>query len=243
MLSALTGLPVLAVMPVLTRRLSRWAMLTGSVRGRMRLADEGDAQSQTDLMIGAMRRLRDALFDGARPRRQSVLVTSATSGEGRTTVALNLALIAAADGWRVLLVDADAARATLSKTLDAAGNAGLFDLIEGRATLASVLLNDTDTGLTFLPLGNATRAESRSANPQEIAAKLIGPDIDLVVIDGGPTLADDATRPFAELADDIVFVVRAGGPKRGDIAAGIEALRQNAGKLRGLVLAGAPADA
>ena len=140
-------------------------MLTGSVRGRMRLADEGDAQSQTELMIGAMRRMRDALFDGARPRRHSVLVTSATAGEGRTTIALNLALIAAADGWRVLLVDADAARATLSKTLDAAGNAGLFDLIEGRATLASVLLNDTDTGPRFLPLGNATRAESRNAQP------------------------------------------------------------------------------
>jgi hypothetical protein len=100
-LSGLTGLPVLAVTPALTRRLSRWAMLTGSVRGRMRLADEGDTQSQTELMIGAMRRVRDALFDGERPRRRSVLVTSATSGEGRTTVALNLALIAAADGWRV----------------------------------------------------------------------------------------------------------------------------------------------
>ncbi|HKS63699.1 MAG TPA: exopolysaccharide transport family protein [Xanthobacteraceae bacterium] len=243
MLAGLTGLPVLAVTPALTRRLSRWAMLSGSVRGRMRLADEGDAQSQTELMIGAMRRMRDGLFDGGRPRRRSVLVTSATSGEGRTTVALNLALIAAADGWRVLLVDADAARATLSKTLDAADNAGLFDLIEGRATLASVLLNDTDTGLSFLPLGNATRAESRNANPQEIAGKLIGPDVDLVVIDGSPMLADDAMRPFAELADDIVFVVRAGGPKRDDIAAGIEALRQNVGKLRGTVLAGAPADA
>ena len=242
-LAGLTGLPVLAVTPELTRRLSRWAMLTGSVRGRRRLADEGEAQSQTELMIGAMRRMRDALFDGARPRRHSVLVTSALPGEGRTTTALNLALIAAADGWRVLLVDADAARATLSKTLDAGGNAGLFDLIEGRATLASVLLNDTETGLSFLPLGNATRTESRNASPQEIAAKLTGPDIDLVVIDGGAILTDDAVRPFAELADDIVLVVRAGGAKRDDIAAAIVALRQNGAKLRGTALAGAPADA
>lgn len=242
-LAGLTGLPVLAVTPELTRRLSRWAMLTGSVRTRMRLADDGETQSQTELMIGAMRRLRDALFDGARPRRHSVLVTSATPGEGRTTTALNLALIAAADGWRVLLVDADAARATLSRTLDAAGNAGLFDLIEGRATLASVLLNDTETGLSFLPLGNATRTESRNASPQEIAAKLTGPDIDLIVIDGGAILTDDAVRPFAELADDIVLVVRAGGARRDDIVAAIEALRQNGAKLRGVALAGAPADA
>ncbi len=242
-LAGLTGVPVLAVTPALTRRLSRWAMLTGSVRGRMRLADEGDAANQTEQMIGAMRRLRDSLFDGATPRRHRVLITSATAGEGRTTVALNLALIAAADGWRVMLVDADAARATLSKTLDAADNAGLFDLIEGRATLASVLLNDADTGLAFLPLGNTTRAESRNANPQAIAAKLNAPEIDLIVIDGGTMLADDAIRPFAELSDDIVFVVRAGGPKREQIGAGIEQLRQNGGKLRGTVLAGAPLDA
>lgn len=236
MLAAITGLPVLAVTPVLTRRNGRWAMLTGSVRSRMRLADEGG--SQTEAMIAAVRRMRDVLF-AERPRRQSVLVTSATAGEGRTTVALNLALVAAADGWRVLLVDADTARGTLSKTLDAANNAGLFDLIEGRATLASVLLTDTDTGLSVLPLGNAT-GDLRKANPQEIAAKLLG-EFDLVVIDGG-TSADDATRRFADLAADIVFVVRSGGPKRDAIAAGIEAFRHNTAKVRGTVLAGAPAD-
>jgi uncharacterized protein involved in exopolysaccharide biosynthesis/Mrp family chromosome partitioning ATPase len=240
-LADLTDLPVLAVTPALARRGSRWAMLTGSVRSRMRVADGGERNAQTELMIGAMRRIRDALFDRGRPNRQSLLVTSATGSEGRTTIALNFALTAAADGWRVLLVDADLARGMLSKTLDAAGNAGLFDLIEGRATLSSVLLNDTDTGLSFLPLGNATRAESANASPRDIAAKLLGQDVDIVVIDGGTTLADDSTRAFAEFADAIVLVVRAGGPKRDDIAAGIEALRHNARKLRGTVLAGADA--
>ena len=143
----------------------------------------------------------------------------------------------------MLLVDADATRATLSKTLDAAGNAGLFDLIEGRATLASVMLNDTETGLAFLPLGNATRPESYAGNRAGYRRQADGPDVDLVIIDSGALLADDATRPFVELADDIVLVVRAGGSKRDDIAAGIEALRQNGAKLRGTVLAGATVDA
>jgi Mrp family chromosome partitioning ATPase len=131
----------------------------------MRVADKNERTKQNELMIGAMRRLRDALFERQKPR-ESLLVTSATTGEGRTTIALNLALTAAADGWRVLLVDADIARGMLSKTLNAANNAGLFDLIEGRATLASVLLNDTDTGLAFLPLGNATRTEAATPTPE-----------------------------------------------------------------------------
>jgi polysaccharide biosynthesis transport protein len=236
-LAGVTGLPVLAVAPPLAQRASRWSM--ASLRARRRHADaQGDAQSQTGLLIAAMRRLRDALFDGEKPQgAHCVLVTSATAAEGRTTVALNLALTTAADGWRVLLVDADRTRGMLSKTLDAAGNAGLFDLIEGRAALASVLLSDTETGLSFLALGNATRAES--PNPQEIAEKLDAADFDLVVIDGGAMLADETTRPFAEVADDVVFVVRAGGPRREDITAGLDALRHNARKVRGTVLTGA----
>lgn len=237
-LAGLTGLPVLAVTPQLAQRQSRWSMLTGSVRARMRLADDAPPQSQTEQLIAAMRRLRDSLFE-EKPHAHSLLITSAAAGEGRTTIALNLALTAAADGWRVLLVDADMARGMLSKTLDAASNAGLFDLIEGRATLASVLLNDVETDLSVLPLGNATRAESRSPAPQDLAAKLNDPNIDLVIIDGGTMLTDDYTRPFAEIADDVVFVVRAGGPKKDDIAAALGALRHNGRKVRGSVLTGA----
>jgi polysaccharide biosynthesis transport protein len=239
-LAGLTGLPVLAVTPPLTQRASRWSMPSVRVRRRQTADAQDSAPSQTELLIAGMRRLRDALFEGEKPQRgHSLVVTSATPGEGRTTIALNLALTAAADGWRVLLVDADIARGMLSKTLDAAANAGLFDLIEGRATLASVLLNDTETGLSFLPLGNATRTESRNPNPLEIAEKLADASIDLVVIDGGTMLGDDYTRPFAEAVDDVVFVVRAGGPKRDDITAGLDALRQNARKVRGTVLTGA----
>jgi succinoglycan biosynthesis transport protein ExoP len=236
-LASLTGLPALAVTPPLAQRPSRWSI--PSVRARRRHADaQDDAQSQIGLLIAAMRRMRDALFDGEKPQHtHSLLVTSATPGEGRTTIALNLALTAAADGWRVLLVDADIARGMLSKTLDAAGNAGLLDLVEGRATLASVVLNETETGLSFLPLGNATRAES--LNPQDIAEKLSDASIDLVVIDGGAMLVDNYTRPLAEVADDVVLAVRAGGPKRDDITAALDALRHNARKVRGTVLTGA----
>lgn len=233
-LQALTGVPVLAVLPQLAQRVNRWSMLAGSVRGRRR---EPAAGGQTATLIAAMRRLRDTLFNGGQPPRgHRLLVASATSGEGRTTVALNLALTAAAEGWRVLLIDADMSRATLSKTLDAAGNAGLLDLIEGRATLASVLLNDTDTGLNVLPLGNATRPDSRMPVAQDLAQRLNDQTFDLTIFDSGATLDDDYTRPFGDMTDDILLVVRAGGPKKDDIQAALGALRLNARKVRGAVL-------
>jgi len=79
--------------------------------------------------------------------------------------------------------------------------------------LASVLLSDTETGLSVLPLGNSTNPASRNPVSQEVAQKLSDPahGFDLVIIDSGAVLTDDSARPFADLADDIVFAVRAGG--------------------------------
>ena len=239
LLQDLTGVPVLAVVPELSAGASRWSRLAGSVRGRRRDRN-GDAGQQATLLIAAMRRLCDVLFEDRPQRGRSLLIASATAGEGRTTVALNLALTSAASGWRVLLVDADIERGMLSKTLDAGGNAGLFDLIEGRATLPSVLLSETESGLNFLPLGNATLAGSRNPKPQDIAQRLSEPanQFDLIIIDSGAVLADEYVRPFAEFVDDIVFVVRSGGPKRDVVMTAIEALRINARKVRGTVLTG-----
>jgi Mrp family chromosome partitioning ATPase len=200
----------------------------------------GGADQSAAVLIAAMRRLCDGLFESRPQRGRSLLVASASPAEGRTTIALNLALTTAASGWRVLLIDADIERGTLSKTLSAGGNAGLFDLIEGRAMTSSVVLNDAESGLNFLPLGNATVATSRSPAPKDITHKLgeLANQFDLVIIDSGAVLTDDYARPFAELVDDIVFVVRSGGPKADDVLAAIDALRINARKLRGAVLTG-----
>jgi uncharacterized protein involved in exopolysaccharide biosynthesis/Mrp family chromosome partitioning ATPase len=242
LLQDLTGVQVLVAVPKHTARTGRWTLLSGSVRGRRRDTNV-DACQQTTVQIAAIRRLRDALFENRPQRGRSLLIASATSGEGRTTIALNLALTSAAAGWRVLLIDADIERGMLSKTLAAGGNAGLFDLVEGRATLSSVLLSDTESGLNFLPLGNATLPGSRNPNPQDFAQKLSEPanQFDLVIIDGGAVLEDEYVRPFAEFVDDIVFVVRSGGPKRDEVLTAIDGLRINARKVRGTVLTGAEA--
>ena len=232
-LPGLTGVPVLAVTPALTRRLSRWsdAHRLGA-RTAARLADEGEAQSQTELMIGAMRRLRDALFDGGEPRRgHSLLVTSATPGEGRTTVALNLALTAAAEGWRVLLVDADiSARDAVEDARrrrqcrpvrpDRGPRDARFGAAQRhrhRADLPAARQRDAHRK----PHARARRRSAAEARPVRT--------IDLVDHrqrrDARPTTTCARSR---SLPTTSLLVVRAGGPKRDDIAAALEALRQNA---------------
>lgn len=239
-LQELTGVPTFAVVPKASARRSRWGSLARGTRASRQNASR-EADRSAAVLIGAMRRVCDGLFETRPQRGRSVLMASALTGEGRTTIALNLALTTAASGWRVLLVDADVERGTLSKAFEARGNAGLFDLLEGRAMTSSVVLNDAESGLNFLPLGNVTLAASGAPEPKGIAQKLgeLASQFDLVVIDSGALLTDEYVRPFAEIVDDIVFVVRSGGPKADDVLVALDTLRINARKVRGTVLTGA----
>jgi Mrp family chromosome partitioning ATPase len=231
------GIPVLALLPEGAPRRGRWTRL---MRGQAATSDAA-RQEDTAKVIAAMRLLRDRLFRNGRPApRRSLLVTSATEQEGHSIVALNLALTAAADGWRVLLIDADMKQATLSKTLDATENAGLLELVAGRAALASTVIHETDTGLSFLPVGKATVDIPNVS--QGLRTVTQREDFDLTIIDAGAVLAGEHPRALADIVDDIIFVVQVGGPTRTVIRSGFDSLALSSRKVRGAVLSGASDD-
>lgn len=228
-LEAISNVPTLAVAPALT-----------SPRGSRRPAAMLDTLSSPGF-AAATRLLREALFDPSRTGGgRTVLVTSAIAAEEKTLVALNLALTAAASGERVLLVDADFERGTLSKLLGSASGWGLFNLLEGRTTLPTVVMSDEESGLNFVPLGEPTRLGIRRPKPETIIRRLLEPArrYDLVIVDCGSTLNDGYVRPFAETLDDIVLLVRAGSTRKDEIRLAMEMLRLNSSKVRGTVLTG-----
>jgi uncharacterized protein involved in exopolysaccharide biosynthesis/Mrp family chromosome partitioning ATPase len=193
----------------------------------------------------AVGRVREALREMDRPRRgRSVLVTSSAAGEGKTTFAVDLARVAAAQGERVLLVDADLDGRSASKLFDAERRAGLCDLLEARTILPSVLIGEVVPGVSFLPVGKPTATQTRRPPAGDIVQKLVEPgrSFDLVVIDGGSIALHPYVQPLAEAADDIVLVVRAGRVPKDDILAALEALHINARKIRGTVLTAATGD-
>lgn len=84
-------------------------------------------------------------------------ITSTVSGEGRSTVAANLALSLAASGKSVLLVDCDEYDPLLSRTFAGPESNGLRDYLrEGQASFATHVLVEQRTGLNFLPLGTGS---------------------------------------------------------------------------------------
>jgi polysaccharide biosynthesis transport protein len=249
-LEGLIPVPVLAVLPQLSPEANHGPgllrLLNGHDLNPAKRKNGGEfargADGPLDQLTSSIRTLLSAIYRSNKflPGR-TILISSSEAAEGKTTVALNVALEAAGNGGRVLLVDADFNGHTLSKNPAARARAGLFDLLEGRVKLSSAVLSQSETGLQFLALGNATRAESYQPMPETIAQKLVEParNFDLIVIDCGSVLTDGYVRPFADAADDILFVVRAGTTRKDNILSAFAALRLNSRKCRGTILASA----
>ena len=115
---AAAGAPILATVPYVRAENGSSAFNGGSS------ADE------------AFRRLRLAIFAGKRPRmkRHAFVITSPERGDGKTTVAANLARTVAQAGRRVVLVDADLRRPALHLHFAQPGEPGLRDVLEGTRT-------------------------------------------------------------------------------------------------------------
>lgn len=167
-----------------------------------------------------------------------VLVTSCLPGEGKTTLAMCLGRLAASEGLRTLLIDADLRRPRIGEFLGTTPRPGLVELLHGESTLEHVLAVDAATGLVVLP------GSPRLARP----TRLLGPDglgrllaacrkrFDLVLIDSAPLRAVADARLIAPLVDRALLVVRWGTTPRELAAAALADAPELEGKLAGAIL-------
>jgi protein-tyrosine kinase len=144
-----------------------------------------------------------------------IMVTSAMAGEGKTFNAINLAMsIAMEQDHRVLLVDADVARPSLSKVFGLPPGPGLLDLlIDDRIEMADALLRTNVEKLTVLPSGTphprATEllaSDAMTALIEEIGRRY--PDR-IIIFDSPPLLLTTEARVLATHMGQIVVVVQA----------------------------------
>ncbi|WP_051760424.1 polysaccharide biosynthesis tyrosine autokinase [Herbidospora cretacea] len=190
----------------------------------------------------AFRALRTNLrFVGADGGPRSLLVTSCGSGEGKSTLAINLALAVAGTGRRVALVDADLRRPSVARLLGLEGRSmGLTDVLAGSARLPEVLQRRQD--LDVLPGGPVP------ADPGELAGspgmrRLIADlaaDHDLVVVDAPPLLPVSDAVVLATACDGVLLVARAGRTRRESLAQAVARLTRVDARLVGGVLNFAP---
>jgi capsular exopolysaccharide synthesis family protein len=142
---------------------------------------------------------------------ESVLVTSATNSEGKTTTAWGLAAAAAATGSRVLLLEADMRRPTLAERYGLEGEEGLIDILEGQLELEDAVQEvEVASGRDL----HVIVAGPSSVNPADLAQSPRVPHLmraataayELVVVDTPPMSVVSDAIPFAKLADGVIVV-------------------------------------
>ena len=175
----------------------------------------------------------------SKPGNPSVLVAASDDADDGAAVALTFAAIAAAT-QRVLLIDADLDRRTLS-AIDADQNdAGLVDVAVGRRLLSDVIVRDreTDINLASFVAPNSRRDRQISDADVEYAFDQTK-RFDMVIVTAMDLSRDPSARFFAALVDHIVLVVRADETDGGAVEAFMTRLGLDARKIRGAVLTGA----
>jgi len=165
-------------------------------------------------MAESYRALRTSLLLsslGAPPR--IIMVTSARPQEGKTTTAINSAIVLAQKGVRVLLIDADLRRPSVHKTLGMGPRSGLSNVLTGNATLEQAITESPILpNLMILPAGSPPPNPAEllaSANMKEVLSQLRD-QFDHIVIDTPPTLSVTDAVVLSPRVDAIILVIRSG---------------------------------
>jgi succinoglycan biosynthesis transport protein ExoP len=228
------GVPVVCALPKLSDLRIRLALGSEAIR-----------------LVGERPSLEDGFFDeGVRHLRgylmlsvqtsvpRSVLFTSALPGEGKSTLALSLAMVNAEQGRRTLLIDADLRQPAIERLVHLEPDAGLAEVLAQRT-----------------PWRSATRPVSARPNlfvlgsgmPLPLALAQVGPrmreilaqatkEFDLVILDSPPLLGCAETLELAAAAEVTVLAVRSGHTPIKVLAATIETLRRVNAPIAGIVL-------
>lgn len=148
-----------------------------------------------------------------------VLLTSTRPEEGKTYVALNLAISLAMAGKKVLLVDTDLRRGSLSTLLGGEKKAGLGDLADGGDWRSMVVHSPEAAHLDYLFAGTLPDHPSRVLLHERlrVAIEEMKEDYDFIFLDGIPFPAFADAHIVARLADATIYVMRAGYLKKRDL--------------------------
>jgi capsular exopolysaccharide synthesis family protein len=183
------------------------------------------------------------LFSGENGTRPRVLVvTSATAGEGKTTIATHLAISFAEIGHKVLIIDADLRRGRMHEAFGVPGKFGLSTLLQHDRMDAEILdravQKTTVPGLSVLPVGSADDDPAHKlfgANVSKLFARF-KKEFDMVIIDTPPMLQMPDARLVGRLADAVILVTRADYTTREAALAASQRFIDDGTKILGTIL-------
>jgi len=142
---------------------------------------------------------------------KTILVTSATGSEGKSTMAMNLAA-AYSNLGKTLLLEVDLRKPSIAKSLEIEAKLGLTDLVTGSVTTASeIFYKDNNDQLSVITCGTIARnpLELLSSQKFERVLESLKSHFDYIVLDGPPTLPVSDSCILANKVDGVIFAVKA----------------------------------
>lgn len=167
-----------------------------------------------------------------------IVVTSSVPGEGKSTLAVNLATALAQSGSRVILVEADLRRPRVTRYMGLVGGAGLTNVLAGTASLDEVTQPWGDGKLSVLAAGPMPPNPSELLGSEHMRALLdeLRQQHDFVVIDTPPLLPVTDAAVLSVAADGCLITTRHGVTRREQLAEATNVLSRIDAKLLGVVL-------
>jgi Mrp family chromosome partitioning ATPase/uncharacterized protein involved in exopolysaccharide biosynthesis len=207
-------------------------LLFGLLHRRYRFSDEAEAElARTAPLLGIVPMLPPKLSDaeqasstsqclhqirmllqvgGSRRRRGVYLITSATPGEGKTSVCVGLGLSFAASGSRTLVIDCDLIAQRLTRGFGCEGLPGLRDALASGSVRG--FARKTASGVWVLPVGTADALDACAVSSADMRRLLDNARryFETIIIDSGPILGSVEATAVAPHVDGVVFVVSRG---------------------------------
>ncbi len=206
-------------------------LLIGILDGRYRYSEEAGADMSGMTLLGILPNLPDRLTDPAQAAtaahcvhqirtmlqinsgedRNVFAVTSASPGDGKTSLTLALGLSFAASGSRTLLIDCDLVGAGLTARLDMAGPDGVLEAMTNRDLLPYIRQTDI-ADLSMLPVGQAQAHHAGMFSPAALRRLLneAKKHFEIVLIDSGPVLGSIEATPVCAASDGVILTVSRG---------------------------------
>jgi capsular exopolysaccharide synthesis family protein len=198
------GLPLLASVASMTR-----SDLT--INGKATKLPLFPAAMPLSRFSEAMRMLRSGiLMTDVDDPPKVIQVTSAVPSEGKTTIALSLAVSAATSGLKVLFIDADLRHPSASHFLGLQKQPGLVDMLSGQIDMRNAIKYREDSKLWTLSAGGKTQnpADILASERMKTFISVCKQSFDVVVIDSAPIGPVIDSLIVSNLVDKVVFVVR-----------------------------------
>lgn len=223
-LEALVQRPVLSIVP--------------RVGSRHKVVDTSDRPSGA--MVEAMRRLRtNVKFVNVTNEVPAVVVTSARPGDGKTTIAANLALAMSRDGYRTVLVDGDLRKPGVAAAVGIDGTVGLTNVLVDEVALKDVLVEpESSLPLFVLPAGPVppNASELLGSKAMNSLFQELVTEFDFIVFDSPPMLPVVDALELEKLAGNLILVARGGQVSRRELQVTLKALETVDANLSGTVL-------